>query len=142
MLVKDIMAKDVVTVAPDDLVANAANRMKRENVGCLVVTTKAKAVRGVITDRDLAINCMGEAHDPSACRVSGHMSAPAITTNPETDIIVAARTMAKRRIKRLSVVKGRHLVGLLSYADIAIAMQRPINDLIGLQGMDAAKHTS
>jgi signal-transduction protein with cAMP-binding, CBS, and nucleotidyltransferase domain len=139
MLVEDIMAKDVVTVSPDELVANTANRMKRENVGCLVVTTKSKAVKGVITDRDLTVGCLGEAHDANSCKVSNHMSSPAITIGPGGDVLDAAHTMAERKIKRLPVVSGGKLVGLLSYADVAMAMQRPLYDLLEAEGMDAAK---
>lgn len=117
MILQDIMVKDVATISPEATIANAARRMREKSVGCLVVTIE-RAVKRIITDRDL-LGCISEAHNPSACEVSTHMSRPVIIERPEEDLKVAADVMRKNHIKRLPVVSDGKLVGLISFSDIA-----------------------
>lgn len=137
--VKDVMAEDVVTVVPNELIANAAHLMRSENVGCLVVLESDDTIAGILTDRDIAINCTGDAHDAKICHVSTHMTSPVHTVTPETEVLDAARILKNRRVRRLAVVQNNKMAGLLSYADIAAAMRRPLADLLELEGMDAAR---
>jgi CBS domain-containing protein len=139
MQVKEMMAKKVFTVNPNDSVALAAQTMQEKNVGCLVVVNSGK-VKGMITDRDLTVSCLSNSHAASGCQVSSHMSSPVITITPETDVLEAAHTMTARKVKRLPVVEGEKLVGLISMGDIAQAMDRPIHDL--LTGMRSARRAS
>ncbi|MBF8268276.1 MAG: hypothetical protein HW388_1784, partial [Dehalococcoidia bacterium] len=73
MQLGDIMAKNVFTISGEESVAAAARRMREGNIGCLVVM-KGETLQGIVTDRDLLIGCLGDAHDPGECRVSRHMS--------------------------------------------------------------------
>jgi len=72
MKLADVMVTEVVTVRPEESVARAARAMRKKAVGCLVVALDG-AIKGIITDRDL-LGCIGKGHDPSQCKVSGHMS--------------------------------------------------------------------
>ena len=117
MQLKDIMAKNVTTISGEDAVAVAARRMREINVGCLVVVN-GEELEGIVTDRDLLIGCLGDAHDPGQCRVSRHMSSPVITAGPDMDVMDAAHMMVSRRIKRLPIVEEGLLVGLVSLSDI------------------------
>jgi CBS domain-containing protein len=136
MQVSDIMRTDVKTIGEDDSIAAASRKMREANVGCLVVTN-ARNVVGVITDRDMVIDCLTEAHDPWGCLVYQHMSKPAIVVKPTADILDAAQMMAQRKIRRLPVMDGSKLVGIVSFSDVALAMDRAMHDL--LVGMSAAK---
>ena len=78
MQLKDIMAKKVITITGTESVADAAKLMRENKIGCLVITN-AGSVRGIITDRDMAVTCLSEAHSPANCRVSNHMTNPVIT---------------------------------------------------------------
>lgn len=134
--VKDIMVKDVITFQPDRLVTNAAHIMGEENVGCLIITD-GLAVDGIVTDRDLTIQCLGQAHDGTTCVVRRHMATPVTTVKPTDGLGDAISIMRRKQIKRLPVVHNNILIGLLSYADIAHAMQRTLGALLELEGMDA-----
>lgn len=136
MQLKDIMAKKVVTVTGEESVADAARKMREANIGCLVVTN-TRSVKGIITDRDLAVGCLSDGHDARRCEVSHHMSSPVITAGPNMDILEAAHLMTEKKIKRLPVVEREQLVGLVSFSDIAQAMDRPMHDL--MVGMGAAR---
>jgi CBS domain-containing protein len=139
MQLKDIMARKVATIDGDDSIFSAARLMRTSNVGCLVVTN-AGNVKGIITDRDLATACLSEGHDSRLCQVAGHMSNPVITGSPSMDILDAAHLMTEKRVKRLPVVEGTKLVGLVSMSDIAQAMDRTMHDL--LFGMGAARRAA
>ncbi len=135
MRLKDIMSKKVLTIKLDDSISAAAARMKESNVGCLLVV--GSGLQGIITDRDLAVRCIAEEHDTCDCQVSGHMSNPVITGTSDMDVLDAARLMTQKQIKRLPVMDGQNLVGLVSLSDIALALDRPMHDV--LIGMGAAR---
>lgn len=141
MQLKDIMAKHVVTVTEGDSVFSSANLMRQASIGCLVVAKAGKA-QGIVTDRDLAIRCLGEGHNPTLCPVSQHMSAPVTTAGPDMDVLYAAHLMTNKKIKRLPVVEGedQQLVGLVSFSDIANAMMQPMMHL--LAGLGASRRAA
>jgi CBS domain-containing protein len=139
MQLKGIMAKNVLTITGEETIAGAARRMQEGNVGCLVITN-AGSVQGIITDRDLAVRCISQGHNPQQCHVSNHMSSPVITTQPDMDILDAAHLMTEQKVKRLPVVEGDQLIGLVSFSDVAQAMDRPMHDL--MVGMGAARRSA
>ncbi len=143
MDLQNIMSTHVHTISPDESVSAAAMKMRDADVGCLVVFN-GEGVKGVITDRDLAIGCLSNGHDPAECHVSDHMSSPAITSTPGLDMVDAAHIMTEKHIRRLPVIDRGQLVGLASLSDIALAldmakqsMDRTMHDL--LMGMGASR---
>jgi len=128
--VKEIMAIGAVTIEDTATVSEAAALMRRENVGMLVVRDESAATRGVVTDRDLFVRCVGEHHNPRACKASTHMSHPALTTRADADALDAARLMRRNRIRRLPVTDAGELVGVVSFSDIARAVQRGVHDVL------------
>lgn len=138
MRIKDVMSSEVATSAENETIAGAAKKMADMNVGSLVVV-EAGMVYGLITDRDIATGCVGEGHDPRVCVVSQHMSSPVYTVRPDTDVLEAAQMMTVKRVKRLPVVDGVRMVGLVSMSDLAKAMEQPMHNLLASIGMDAPK---
>lgn len=145
MEVQHVMSTYVHTVERDESIATAARKMREGDVGSLVVLSSG-SVNGVITDRDLAIRCMSQGHDYQQCRVSDHMSGPAITVGPALDMLEAAGLMASQKIRRLPVVDGDKLIGLVSLSDIAlsidgvlVSINSTLHDL--LSGMGAVRST-
>ena len=136
MQLKDIMTKQVVTINGEDNVADAAKRMLEADIGCLVVTN-ASTIKGIITDRDLTIGCLSEGHNPRQCQVAHHMTSPVVTASSATDVLEAAHLMTEKKIKRLPVTERGQLTGLVSFLDIAQAMEGPMHDL--MIGMGAAR---
>ncbi len=129
MQVRDIMRREVVTISGDETIAVAARRMRDANVGCLVVTN-AGSVIGIITDRDLTVRCLSNGDIAQECWVRQHMSSPVVTATPDMDILDAAHLMTERQVKRLPVMEERELVGLVSFSDVALALDRPMHDLL------------
>ncbi len=135
MQIKDIMVMGVATLDPDADVAEAAKLMRDQDVGMLVIGNE-QSVDGVLTDRDLLVNCVAAGHPSVGCRVGAHMTTPAITSTPDADTLETAAMMREMRIKRLPIIQRGSLVGVVSFTDIAHALDQPIHDI--LYGSSAA----
>jgi CBS domain-containing protein len=122
--VQDIMANDVVTANPEMNVADAAKLMLKEDVGCLVIM-EGNEIKGIVTDRDL-MSCVVHGHNIQECHISSHMTSPVITAQPDVLLIHLAKLMAAKRIKRVPITKGRELVGIVSFSDIAQDMDEQV----------------
>jgi CBS domain-containing protein len=135
MQLRDIMTKKVVTVSPEDKIAEAAARMREQNIGCVVVTN-AGLIKGILTDRDIAVRCTSHSEDPRTCPVSHHMTTAVITATPTTDVLDAVRVMTDKQVKRLPVIESAQLVGLVSSSDLVHAIEPSIHDLLMGMGAD------
>jgi len=119
MLVKDLMTPGAVTVEPGSSVALAAKLISRHNVGLLPVCSPDKRLRGVVTDRDIVLRCVAAEEDPAQTPVRDIMTRGCATLSPGDDCAEASRRMAAQQVRRLPVVEGGKVVGMLSLADLA-----------------------
>ncbi len=119
---------EIMTEAPIDTIergltaAFAANVMKERARGSLVVVDGGKPV-GIITERDLVRRVIAE-NKSTATKIGDIMSEPLITVGPEATISSAANIMYKNVIRRLPVIEGGRLLGMVTSTDLARAMQR------------------
>ncbi|MCS6784782.1 MAG: CBS domain-containing protein [Candidatus Caldarchaeum sp.] len=120
-VVKDIMSSDVVTVTPETSVYAAARVMAQEEVGSVVVVVGEKPV-GIITERDLVRKVLAGGLSPRKTSVSKVMSSPVVVVGENTSLEEAVSIMAQNRIRRLLVVSGEKLVGIVSATDIMKAL--------------------
>ena len=118
LVVEDVMVKEVITIDEKSTVREAANIMNRFEIGCLIVTKNGKAV-GILTERDLLKRVVSQAKSPRRTKVETVMSRPLIVVEPEMDLEEAARLMFKLRVKKLPVVEGGRLTGLVTLTDLA-----------------------
>lgn len=119
MKVSDIMSGRVVTIGQKEPVIAAARLLKRMNLGALPVTDDSGRLRGILTDRDIVLRCVASGSDPRTLEVREIMSRGVVTAAPGTEISEAARLMRGDQVRRLPVVEGGKLVGMLSLADMA-----------------------
>ena len=121
MIATDIMSSDVKMVSPDTTVTEAAQRMRDEDVGILPVSESDKLV-GMITDRDIVINCLAEGKNVKEARVRDIMSDEVLYVFDDQDAEEIAKNMASNKIRRLPVInRDKRLVGLVSLGDLAAA---------------------
>jgi CBS domain-containing protein len=119
MKVRDLMTSQVEVADYSTSLVQVAEMMKRENVGAIPVCTQNE-LRGIVTDRDIVIRAAAEGKDLKSIQASAVMSDSPIYVGPEVDIHEAARLMSQNQIRRLPVVEGGKLVGMLSLGDLAI----------------------
>jgi len=113
--VSEIMRPDVVTVTPSDKIRKAIDVMIAKNVGSVVVVGDDKVV-GILTERDILKKIKDLDMDKSL--VSEFMSSPVLTVMPDTFITEALALMQTRNIRRLPVMKGGRLMGIVTEIDI------------------------
>jgi CBS domain-containing protein len=116
--VEDVMVKEVITIDEGSSVKEAAEVMNKFEIGCLVTVRKGKAM-GIITERDLLRRVVAEAKDVNSTKVGEIMTSPLVVVEPDMDLEEAVKMMFEMKIKKLAVVDGKKLVGLVSLTDIA-----------------------
>jgi len=120
-IIADIMSSPVITVGIDAKVIDAAKIMARNKKGCVIVMKGEKAV-GIITERDLLERVLAEGKDYSKMVVEEVMSSPLISIGKNTPILEAMRIMRRHDIRRLAVIEGDQLVGIITDKDILKAV--------------------
>jgi len=118
MDVKDFMVKEVITVNPDAKIRDAVELMNKNEIGCLVVTKKGKSV-GIMTERDVLKKIVCRSKNPEQTKVSEIMSKPLIVGRVDMDWREAAKLMLDHNIKKLPILDGEKLIGLVTLTDIA-----------------------
>lgn len=116
--VREAMTSSPTTVESDANVLEAAKRMTSENVGSLPVVQNGELV-GMVTDRDLVTNVLAKDLDPSKVTVADVSSENPIVATPDEPLDSALQRMASQQVRRLPVVDGGKLVGILAQADVA-----------------------
>ncbi len=120
MRVSELMTKQVVCCKTTDNLGTAAKLMWDADCGSVPVVAADGVVKGMITDRDICMACFMRNATPAAILVQDAMSKTLHSCSPETSIADAEKTMRKAQVRRMPVVdRQRHLVGVLSLADIA-----------------------
>jgi CBS domain-containing protein len=116
--IRDVMTSNPTTVERSTNVLEAAKVMAGEDVGPLPVTDGGRLV-GIITDRDIVTRLLAEERDPQSTTVGDICSSDLVTVTPEDDLDQALRTMASAQVRRLPVVEGDRIVGIVAQADVA-----------------------
>ena len=139
MTCREVMTKDPACVVPGESVVRAAQLMKGEDVGpVLVVKDKQdRELAGIVTDRDVALKVVAEGKDPNSVRVKEVMTSDPACCHPDDDISKAVDLMEKKKVRRIPIVdKSGCLVGIISQADIArqmgdVEVGRVVGDVSG-----------
>jgi len=118
MKLRDLMTKNVRTCRPDSPVTEAAQIMADVNCGAVPVCEGDKCV-GMITDRDIVLRVVAKGEDFQTVTVRDCMTTPVITATPDTSAQDAAEIMANKQIRRLPIVEGNRLCGIVALGDMA-----------------------
>lgn len=116
--VKQIMSTDCVTATLQDNIYELALKMKQHDIGFIPIVEGKKLI-GVVTDRDLVVRGYAEKHSGSTA-VAEVMTDEVDTITSETSTDEAAMLMASKQIRRLPVVDGEDLIGVLAIGDLAV----------------------
>ncbi len=119
---RELMTADPTCVRTTDTLAVAAQKMRDLGVGSLPICGDDDRLTGVVTDRDIVVRCIAEGSDPSSTEVSVLADGKPVTIGADDDVEEALRTMASHDVRRLPVIDGHDLVGVLSQADVARAL--------------------
>jgi CBS domain-containing protein len=127
MNLRELIAKPPVTLAVDGTVEAAANLMDQHAVGAVIVLDGDRPV-GIVTDRDLVVRGMARRIPPDA-RIDSLMSTGIVAIDATADLQHAVAVFNSHPFRRLPVVDGSQIVGMITVDDLVVACSRTLADL-------------
>ena len=122
---RDIMTAERTCANETDTVQSAASTMQRLGVGALPICGQDNKLKGMITDRDIVIKVVAEGKDSSSVTVGELQQPEAVTIGADDDADEILATMREHKVRRLPVIDGNELVGVIALADVAKALDNP-----------------
>lgn len=117
MKVKDLMTNHICCVSPDMTLENASKLMCGADIG-VVPVCDTNGIVGIVTDRDIITRGISKGFSPSE-KIEKIMTRNVASIAPEADVKEAVKLMSDRQVRRLPVVSGKEIVGMLSVGDLA-----------------------
>jgi CBS domain-containing protein len=118
---RDVMTKGAECVQEDQTVIDAAKRLADLDVGAMPICGEDGRLKGMLTDRDIVVKVLAQGKDPSSVKAGelGQGDGKTVTIGADDSIDEALRTMKDNAVRRLPVIDGKELVGVVSQADLA-----------------------
>lgn len=118
-------------VGADESVLQAARKMTELDVGALPICGTDNRLKGMLTDRDIVVKVLGKGKDPERTTAGELAQGEAVTIGADDDAGEIMRTMTAHKVRRLPVIDGHDLVGVVAQADVARSLPDPqVGDLL------------
>jgi CBS domain-containing protein len=128
---RDIMTPDVTCAGEKETLTEAARKMAELGVGSLPICGDDDRLLGMLTDRDIVVKALAQNRNPAEVTAGELGQGKLVTVGADDDIATVLTTMAAHKVRRLPVIEGHRLVGIVAVADVARALpDRPVGDLI------------
>ena len=114
------MIRSVVTMTADASVYEGVKVLNKNKIGCLVVVDNDEIV-GILTERDLLERVLEKCGNPKETKISEIMTTNVIMGKPDMELSEVTRLMFENKVKKLPIVDGNRLVGIVTLTDIARA---------------------
>ncbi|WP_069886696.1 CBS domain-containing protein [Streptomyces luteocolor] len=118
--VRDVMTTGVVAVRPDASLVEAAQLMRAQDIGDVLVATDGQ-VLGVLTDRDIALRAVADGADPLTVSAQAICTPNPVVVGPDDAVSAAVGLMREHAVRRLPVVEDGQPVGMVSLGDLALS---------------------
>ena len=112
------MIRNVITLQFDVSAYDAVKIMNENKIGCLVVLQYGQ-VAGILTERDLLERVLEKCKNPRETSITEIMTKRVIVGKPDMQLVEAAKLMFEKKVKKLPIVEGNRLVGLVTMTDLA-----------------------
>jgi CBS domain-containing protein len=116
---RDVMTGDAKCVGENDSILDAAKMLAELDIGAMPICGEDDRLKGMLTDRDIVVKVLAQGKDPSQTTAGELGEGKPVTIGADDPIDEALRTMAEHKVRRLPVIDGQSLVGVVSQADIA-----------------------
>ena len=128
---RDIMSGGVECVGENETLADAARKMRDLDVGSLPICGEDNRLKGMLTDRDIVVKCVADGGDPTSAKVGDFAEGKPVTIGADDPVEEILRTMTQYKVRRLPVIDGHDLVGIVAQADIARNVdEEQVGDLV------------
>ncbi|QWF77801.1 CBS domain-containing protein [Amycolatopsis sp. CA-230715] len=122
---RQLMTGGATCVRSSDTVLDAANILAGSDIGAVPICGEDDRLKGMLTDRDIVVKVLAEGKDPRAISAGDLAQGEAVTIGADDDAEEIMATMANHRVRRLPVIDGHRLVGVVSQADVARTLSNP-----------------
>jgi CBS domain-containing protein len=116
---RDVMTPGAECVGEKDSVLDAAKRLAELDVGAMPICGEDNRLKGMLTDRDIVVKVLPQGKDPGSTTAVDLAEGKPVTIGADDSVDEALRTMAQHKVRRLPVIDGHDLVGIVSQADLA-----------------------
>jgi CBS domain-containing protein len=138
---RDIMTSGVECASADESLVQAAQKLRDLDVGALPICGNDDRLAGMITDRDIVVRGLAAGLDPQTTKVGELAEGKPVTIGADDSVEEALATMSKHGVRRLPVIDGHKLVGVVSQADVARHLpEDKVGDLV--EAISSAKSNS
>ena len=128
---REIMSSDVTCVGEKETLADAARKMRDLDVGSLPICGEDNRLKGMLTDRDIVTKCVADGGDPATITAGSLGEGKPVTIGADDPLEEAVRTMVAHKVRRLPVIDGHELVGIISQGDLARSLPEDrVGDLV------------
>ena len=119
---REVMTGGAECVQENETVLEAAKKLASLDVGSMPICGEDNRLKGMLTDRDIVVKALAKDKDPRTTRAGELAEGKPVTIGADDDIEDALDLMKRHQIRRLPVIDGHDLVGIISQADIALSM--------------------
>jgi CBS domain-containing protein len=122
---REIMTAGAECIGAQESVLEAAHKLTELGVGALPICGTDEKLKGVLTDRDIVVKVLGKDKDPATVKAGELAQGKAVTIGADDSADEVLRTMSSHKVRRLPVIDGHTLVGMVALADAARALPDP-----------------
>jgi CBS domain-containing protein len=116
---REIMTRGAECVGENDTLLDAAKRLAELDVGAMPICGEDNRLKGMLTDRDIVVKALARGKDPGSTRAGELAAGKPVTIGADDSVEEALQTMKEHQVRRLPVIDGHDLVGIVSQADVA-----------------------
>ena len=128
---RDIMSGGAECVGEKESLVEAARKMRDLDVGSLPICGEDNRLKGMITDRDIVVKCLAQGGDPNSTKAGELAEGEPVTIGADDTVEEILRTMRQYKVRRLPVIDGHDLVGVVSQGDVARNVsEEQVGDLV------------
>ena len=125
------MLSDATCIGAGETVLDAARKLAELGVGSLPICGEDNRLKGMLTDRDIVVKVLAAGKDPATVTAGELAEGKPVTIGADDEAEEIIRTMAEHKVRRLPVIDGTTLVGIIAIADVARALpDRPVGEVI------------
>ena len=128
---RDIMTGGAECVGENETLVDAAKKMRDLDVGSLPICGEDNRLKGMLTDRDIVVKCIAQGGDPSSMKAGELAEGKPVTIGADDPVDEILRTMTQYKVRRVPVIDGHDLVGVVSQGDVARNVpEQKVGDLV------------
>jgi CBS domain-containing protein len=116
---REVMTGGAECIGENDTILEAAKRLAELDVGAMPICGEDDRLKGMLTDRDIVVKVLAEGRDPASTRAGDLGQGKPVTIGADDSVHEALATMKEHKVRRLPVIDGHKLIGMISQADLA-----------------------